>query len=353
MISMKFSLDMISLGICGGASPEKQAEIRAPSIRGQLRWWFRTLGGFKSLAPAAVCDQESQIFGSVAGEEGTASRLQVRVRAGKGSSILSTSAKKADDLGAGMNTEKGYVLFPLRQQARAVFEGPLPSFELHLNWRGPSTLADDIKALATVFGHLGSLGFRSRRAMGALAFAPGQKPPMELKDALAKFANPNAIVIRQLRADVADANAVIRELAGWLKGWRAYGRAPHLSTGPGCKYAENDHNLGFNQNAKGQAYRPALGLPIIQKYSSTRQTSNWEQGSGRGDDAKGRFASPVILRPHRDTGGKWHALVIFVESHKWPAGKKVYLNGREQDVSLDLYEAMKNDNALSPNPLTQ
>jgi len=40
--------------------------------------------------------------------------------------------------------------------------------------------------------------------------------------------------------------------------------------------------------------------------------------------------------------------VIFVDAHKWPAGKRVFLNGQERDVSLDLYEAMKADPALMP-----
>lgn len=58
---------------------------------------------------------------------------------------------------------------------------------------------------------------------------------------------------------------------------------------------------------------------------------------------EGRFASPVLLRPHRDADGKWRALVIFVDAHRWPEGKPVFLNGQPRNVSLDLYDAMKND----------
>ena len=70
-----------------------------------------------------------------------------------------------------------------------------------------------------------------------------------------------------------------------------------------------------------------------------------------------RFASPVLLlRPHRDAQGKWHALVIFVDAHKWPNDpmtgkpKQVFLNGQPRSVSLDLYETMKADPALRPFP---
>src|SRR5437667_3497499 len=76
-----FHIELITPCFCGGAEPERQAEIRAPSIRGQLRWWFRTLGGFKSLeGKMSVREQEAMIFGSTAGEEAQAGKLIVRVR---------------------------------------------------------------------------------------------------------------------------------------------------------------------------------------------------------------------------------------------------------------------------------
>ncbi len=349
MTSLKTTLDMITPGLCGGASPNELAEIRAPSIRGQLRWCFRALGGFKSQTGTPLREQEADIFGACAGDSGQASKLQVRVRATAGSTITSTVAKMADDLGAGMNTEKGYILFPLRQQKRALFEKNLPSFELHLNWRGPVAMAEDIKALATVFVHLGSLGFRSRRAMGALAFAAGQQSPMSLKDALARFAKPDAITVRQLPAK--DADDAIRTLAAWLKSWRMHGRTEDHQrngkpTNAGFKYAKNDHDMGCGQNPQGKAFRAAIGLPIIQRYSRGG-TSNWEESQKLGG---GRFASPVILRPHRDAQGGWHALVLFIEAHKWPEGKTVYLNGQPKQVSLDLYNAMKADTKLQAIP---
>jgi hypothetical protein len=42
----------------------------------------------------------------------------------------------------------------------------------------------------------------------------------------------------------------------------------------------------------------------------------------------------------------WHALVLFVDAHKWPVGKQVFLNGKPRAVSLDLYEEMKKDRRL-------
>lgn len=65
-----YNLEFITPCFCSGAN-QAQAEIRASSIRGHLRWWFRALGGTQ--------EQESEVFGSAAGNEGCASALIVRV----------------------------------------------------------------------------------------------------------------------------------------------------------------------------------------------------------------------------------------------------------------------------------
>lgn len=135
-------------------------------------------------------------------------------------------------------------------------------------------------------------------------------------------------------------------------------------------YARRDHNEGLAALGKpvtgtdplnpkgenGQVFRPALGVPIIQKFSSigdekkgpgTKRESevNWEFSP-----YGGRFASPVLLRPHKDGNDHWHALVIFVDSQTWPVGHHVYLNGQPRQVAPDLYNAMKADKRLSPFP---
>ncbi|MDR0535619.1 MAG: type III-B CRISPR module RAMP protein Cmr1 [Puniceicoccales bacterium] len=69
-----FKITFITPCFCRGAdcSETGEPEIRPPSIRGQLHWWFRATGGI----PA----DENVIFGSVHGGQ-TASPVVVRVRA--------------------------------------------------------------------------------------------------------------------------------------------------------------------------------------------------------------------------------------------------------------------------------
>ena len=198
MKTATFHLELITPCFAGGASPEKQAEIRVPAIRGQLRWWFRVLGGLASLKGTPVREQECMVFGSTAGESGRASPLIVRIA----QRIVSTEPEDADQLGVNMNSPEGYLLFPLRSKKRdghvVEYKGrallsTLSRFDLCVVWRGPTAIWPDIEALFAVFGHLGSLGFRSRRAMGALAFA---EDAPDLTASLNRFGRPTGILIR-------------------------------------------------------------------------------------------------------------------------------------------------------------
>lgn len=346
-----FQFELITPALACGAIPASRAEIRSASIRGQLRWWFRTLGGFHALNGLTVREQENLIFGSTAGDLGRAGLLAVRAS----SAPLPDKVKDMKELGAQPFTEKGYLLWPLdsrngKSSGKAVIEAGT-QFSVQLVWRGEAKVWDSLRALLSVFGHLGSLGFRGRRAMGALAV----KDSMPAIDAaLGAFIRRDAIVVKALPAK--DANAAIVALGGWLRSWRAYGRTGEnqIEQGyPGFSKAKNDHDRGADVLARrGQptdiTYRSALGLPIEQRFGKGSGTVKWEQGKNKQE--KGRFASPILLRPHRCAGGQWQALIIFADSHQWPNGKPVFLDGKPRQVSLDLYNAMKGDLQLIPFP---
>jgi len=396
MKTQTFQLELITPCFCGGAEPEKQAEIRAPSIRGQLRWWFRTLGGFKSPSNQgmSVRDQEALIFGSTAGDVGQAGKLLVRVTSPQPKSVPAN----ADDMDAGMNTPLGYALFPLRpfqdNDARRGKFAEHTEFSIQILWRGSPQLWESILALVAVWAHLGCLGFRGRRAFGALQL---KEPHLALEQALLHFAQPSGVTIKELPApNLRNWRGTAAALLGWYRGWRQHGQMNRRWDKPsrtwipippaqkqenrsqrGFKYARRDHNEGLDVQGtgapnpdpedpagqRGESFRPALGLPIIQFFSSLggaggplprgAATVNWEWDWDAVDGkAKGRFASPVILRPHLDAQGEWRALVIFVDAHRWPQGHRVQLVGRgkreERNVSLELYDKMKNDPALQP-----
>ena len=349
MIKQSYELELITPCFCGGAEPEKQAEIRSSSVRGQLRWWVRVLGGFKSLAKQGYTlrQQEDLIFGAVSGNEAHAGNLSVRATG------LSASNIVVDDsaMEATPGSDRGYLLFPLRPEKkgkpderrrdRGVFnklastQGQ-PSFTLQFIWRGDPAFANDLQALAAILGNLGALGFRSRRAMGSLAFC---EPKLSMHDALDHFSEPEHVSVMALPA--ANPTDAISQLARWLQSWRSHGRTGQNQremNKPGFDFAKSDHDA---QRHGKPGYRAALGLPLLAKYG------NWDHSlNDRTRKGTGRFASPVLLRPHRRKDGSYCALVIFVEVMKWPQGQHAYLDGRPRAVSTELYDLMKSDDRL-------
>ncbi len=348
MIKQTYEIDLITPCFCGGAEPEKQAEIRSSSIRGQLRWWFRVLGGFRSLAlqNLTLREQENFIFGTVSGTTPSAGQLSIRTTG------LAPSKRIVDDsaMEANPGSDRGYLLFPLRPEKkgkpderrrdRGVFmesSQGLPSFTLQLIWRGDHTMAAELHALVAVLGHLGALGFRSRRAMGSLALC---SPKLSISEALRYFSSPEHVIIKTLPA--ANPTAAISELARWLQSWRSHGRTGMNSSeqkNPGFKFAKRDHDANRHNDP---GYRAALGLPLLAKYG------NWDHSfDQRTGKSSGRFASPVLLRPHRRINNSYCALVLFIDNMKWENGKTAFFEKRPRALSTDLYELMKFDAKLS------
>jgi CRISPR-associated protein Cmr1 len=158
MKPLAFQLELITPCFCAGATPAI-AEIRAPSIRGKLRWWFRVLGGNRA--------QEAEVFGATAGDIGTSSAVLIRV-------CDAVVQRQWRPVVFPPFSNTGYVLYFAKASgngARWVAGGAVPpgaSFQLQLLWRrNVSPGARELFDLAVdAFLLLGSLGLRSTRGLG-------------------------------------------------------------------------------------------------------------------------------------------------------------------------------------------
>jgi hypothetical protein len=158
MTKLTFNLELITPCFCAGATPAA-AEIRAPSIRGKLRWWFRVLGGQR--------DQEAEVFGATAGDCGNSSALIIRA-------IETGNQPPWQPIPFSGFSNAGYVLYFAKASgngARWVAGGAIPpgaSFQLQLLWkRSVSPGAQELFGLTLeAFLLLGSLGLRSTRGLG-------------------------------------------------------------------------------------------------------------------------------------------------------------------------------------------
>ncbi len=356
MNSKTYQVEIITPMFCAGADP-KVAEIRASSIRGQLRWWFRVLGGFKSLADKDIDlrAQEEEIFGSIREENSKASKLRLRVP-----SHTSLVAKNIEDFGWGVATNSGYLAFPIRPERdpktktimddrkRGVFN-PCDRFTYTTMFptvtkiRGKAfDLNNDICALNKIFIEFGSLGSRQRRGFGSMRLIEGNESLTNSHSSLNCFSSPHNISVFKLEKKALNWESSLDFLGGWLKSWSSYGRTGNNSAEqkqPGYDLSKSDHDFAVKPNRFVVGYRAALGLPRMTKYG------NWIYS-----DESDRFASPVILRPTLSAKNEWNLLVIFVDFLKWDASQNAKFRNRnstlEVKISLDLYEKMKEDPRL-------
>lgn len=154
-----YHLQLLTPCFCAGAN-QSIAEIRAPSIRGKLRWWFRVVGGDAT--------QEGEVFGSVREEASGSSSVVVRV-------TEAAVAPKWQPVKFSPNSNTGYILYFAKasaQGARWEATGAIPEgtkFSLVLDWR--RKVSEDSRATFDLalqcFLMLGSLGLRSTRGLGS------------------------------------------------------------------------------------------------------------------------------------------------------------------------------------------
>lgn len=160
MISEIYQCEFITPCFGAGAL-QTEAELRAPEVRGQLRWWFRALGG--------TLDQESLIFGSVNGNA-SASALQVRTQIVK----QGTPWKPRPVITEASNAYIWYYASASNNGSRWTAKGNLPpgtEFDIHI--RVVRAIPSDVNKLFRMalgsFLLLGALGMRVTRGLGAFS----------------------------------------------------------------------------------------------------------------------------------------------------------------------------------------
>lgn len=167
-------LTFITSALLAGAD-QNAPEIRAPSIRGALRWWFRVLAGGRD-----VRKEEEELFGGVHGSDGpVASAISVRVE-----DAAIKNNQKAVPLPP--NTPMGYIGYfaQVSGNKQGVYRteaghyiGEGSTFTLKIRAVRPvrpelwARLEEAVKAFVWV----GALGLRATRGFGRLA-EPGHLP---------------------------------------------------------------------------------------------------------------------------------------------------------------------------------
>jgi CRISPR-associated protein Cmr1 len=210
--SLEVELEAVTPLWIGGAS--RQAELRPPSVRGALRFWFRALaGGLMGESLSDIAAAEGAVFGNTFRSSAVVVRLFGSPRIG---------VSVADD--AAQLPGLSYMFWSVFQQKRdAILPGE--RFRLRLNLRPypfPAVevagrtleMADSFELAAAalwLFLRLGGVGARTRRgAGGARAVAAPADWPARLPSLVT-----NATTPAELAAELSAGLKQVRQFAGW------------------------------------------------------------------------------------------------------------------------------------------
>lgn len=181
METVTFTLRTLTPLFLAGAD-QAQAELRAPTFRGLMRYWQRALiGGIVGTDANGlkkVMETETALFGAT--DTGSAVSIKVSVASNMPEEFTEQTSVRIG--GQWQATGKGYLLWSMAKSGKADKGNLKParwcfspgtSFQVTLSTRGNNE--QKLKQAIAAFWlltHLGSVGSRSRRCAGSLAVQP-------------------------------------------------------------------------------------------------------------------------------------------------------------------------------------
>lgn len=169
-----------------GGSPETRAiddvdVIRAPSVRGHLRFWWRALYAAQYANSDALYQRESALWGRAATDDGGRSVVQIRV------GVERAGGTDNSDIDL-RRTPGAYALWPARaeKQHGQVVKPPAPrrepgtKFQITLKIAGTEKDEVEVRNALRAWILFGGYGGRTRRGLGSLKVLP--KPESKTKE---------------------------------------------------------------------------------------------------------------------------------------------------------------------------
>ncbi len=321
-ITRSLAVRVITPMFGGGVQPgvnDPITLIRVPSIRGQLRFWWRATRGAAQPDVSALRKREAEVWGSV----DNPSPVQIEAHVTNlGRAEACARVEQGRSMPRFTQGYPSYALFPFQGNPK---QGEQPAsarrdVEFRLDLRFPSALEDDVDAALWAWLNFGGLGARTRRGCGALYsadFAPQNRDIAgwwaSNQKYLASHQRRPWPTVAQLyyqpnstRAAMEAWNALVKLLSDFRQG-PGLGRSSGQGNLPGRSYwpeadslriitgkAETRHRESITVQ-KPAFPRAELGLPIVFHFKDRDDGPNnsvlYPSGQAQ------RMASPLILRP--------------------------------------------------------
>jgi CRISPR-associated protein Cmr1 len=339
--------------------------IRAPSIRGALRFWWRALYAPQAADAAELHRQEAAIWGHAAGDHGGRSLVEVRV------DQVEQVAWDTDRLGPA--SVEGYALFPARPEG-APRDAPWhprlrPGARFRLTLCLPPEVEDRVRHALRAWLLFGGYGARTRRGLGTLVPCAEREVwlPQRLdREALARLfgSDPFAAVPRgaletpvlagsALAAGPEDADPLRawRTALGWLREFRQGTAGPRgqRAREPGADLRPSRSNwpeadavrLLVPPGSGDYSHTPRLrqvvgwpragfGRPIVGRFQtrdrhggSYKEPPPFELRWRQGEQQRTRLASPLIVKALPLAHGRFQPVALWLTRALPPGGEVV------------------------------
>jgi CRISPR-associated protein Cmr1 len=340
--------------ILGGSSRLREIDdidvIRAPTVRGQLRFWWRALRGHDA-DPAALRDAERELWGGV-GTTQVRSPVEVRIRVDK--------VGDRDDTDVRPSSPGAYALWPAREEpGRLAAPRRRPGTRFEVTVVVPATREPEVRDAMRAWLLFGGYGSRPRRGLGSLTVtheantwlpaAPTRREIAGLFDRDVLAAAPHAATETPRLAGASLLVGVATESAhdAWTAalGWLSEFRQAKTDSASSWPEADKVRHLTRRSGARVPRHnsipawpRASFGLPIVFRFKDPPKGREPEPGPHMlswlpEEESKpaDRLASPLVLKALPLANGRFVPCALWL--HRTPPPGQVVLLGRTEGGS--------------------
>lgn len=367
----KFKFEVVTPMFIGGASPNGEAEIRPPSIKGMLRWWFRVLGGNE--------EKEEEIFGSAGEGKGKSKFKLFLPETIKGDRTFDRNRYSRYDKPGKCPNKKvkingivyaGYSLTLGGNNRKAIPSGK--NFEVFVSWKSGTRNNEKmlIAGLLWILGTIGGLGTRWRRGFGSVQINQNKSlSPVEAdKDMewVNQFKN-GWETLKKILLDFSSGTSSspwrLHKIYVWNKNFPTWEDALNEVASKMQEFRQcmnPDHDdafklLKYGIIPKHAPLRTAFGLPLMFRFRNVKGTALFQPENHE------RMASPIIFHIAKLKNSRFLPIVLKMKGLFLERKEKISVKGYSKPLPKpgDYFDGNMDDtlirefvlNVLKPNTL--
>ena len=374
--------------ILGGATQTRAVDevdiIRAATVRGHLRFWWRALYATQRPRASALYDCEGEIWGCAATDKGGRSAVEIRIHVERAGDIDSSDIRLYDSKDDGKATPGAYALWPARGEKKTNTQPAprrMPGTQFRLTLIAAASYEAEVKNALRAWILFGGYGGRTRRGLGSLrvlenpsSWLPSKATRDAIKD-LFKFdilAEPTSApgdvpwlggAALQVGKDEHDAMKAWTTALDWLKEFRqgTSGQSGERAREPGtgktqpqrpsiCNWPEADKVRHLKGKIRGHAPRhnaspvwprAGFGLPIIGQFQkNARNGGRYDEPDAfelrwrSGNTAHDRLSSPLIVKALPLADGSFVPCALWL-NRAYPAGEVILRGVNDSSAPFD------------------